>query len=449
MRSAALQVFDSFSKLGTKAKALVVGDFMLDYYTHGSVGRISPEAPVPVLKVAKEESLPGGAGNVALNLVSLGMDVLVAGRIGDDAIGTLLKEAFEKEAINTETMLVDDGYKTPLKNRLIAESQQLLRIDIEDAVPLADAFERKLLQAIHERLNDIDIIAISDYAKGAVTHSFCSHLIEMARHFDIPVIVDPKGTDFSKYAGATLIKPNQHEAYLAAHAEKNVPLTAVAKELLDVTQTEHLIITRSEDGISMFTRDGETQCSPAKSKEVRDVTGAGDTVLACLTAALANKVALQDAIQIANCAASIAIEHLGCYRVTLSEISKRLLQLDTGSKIYSSSQLSALEQVLKKRPYTLIILEDIHELTIDLFTEIQSYTSINVDRQIVVYVKADPVNGDIVSLLSSFNNIDFIIEQPECMRQLMDSVKPKQVLLWDKTCFKDRSIGTPLILAQL
>lgn len=431
-----MRVFSSLKKI-EKGRVLVCGDFMLDFYTTGSVKRISPEAPVPVLKVQKTESLPGGAGNVVLNLLSLGMDVYVAGRIGDDEAGLRLKKAFEEEQADTRALLVQNGYTTPLKNRLIADSQHLLRIDTEESEPATDAFEEKLLHAIADLLPQIDVIAISDYAKGGISPSFCSSLIELARSFSVPILVDPKGVDFSKYAGATLIKPNKSEAYAAARQEESTPIDVVAEILLNETRVDHMLITRSEEGISAWSQDGSTITCSAKSKEVVDVTGAGDTVLACITACFINKIPLKDALQIANCAASIAIEHLGCYRVTLPEISKRLLQNDTGNKIFSELQLSALENVLRKQPYTLIVLDDLDQLTLDLFSEIQSYCGIHTDHTIVVYLKADPVRGDIVSLLSSFREVHFIIEQPECMSRVLEAVRPKAVLLWEQYGLRD------------
>ncbi len=439
-----MRVFQSLERM-KQGTVLVCGDFMLDVYTTGSVHRISPEAPVPVLKVEKAESLPGGAGNVVLNLLSLGMNVVVAGRIGDDDAGRTLKEAFEKEHANTSALLVQKGYTTPLKNRLIADAQQLLRIDTEESEEMSDLFEEKLLLTIAALLPDIDVLAISDYAKGGISSSFCSRLIELAKNFSIPILVDPKGLDFSKYSGATLIKPNKKEAYAAAKLDEKATVNEVAKTLLEETRIEHVMITRSEEGISLWSQNGVEITCPVKSKEVVDVTGAGDTVLACITACMVNDIPMQDALHIANCAASIAIEHLGCYRVTLSEISKRFLKHDTGNKIFSKLQLTALKQVLRKQPYTLIVLENVDELTLDLFSEIQSFCGIHPDHTIVVYLKADPVRGDVVSLLSSFREIHFIIEQPECMSSILSTNRPSYLLVWEKYGLKDRTPSHTLL----
>lgn len=432
-----------------QANVLVCGDFMFDTYTIGSVERISPEAPVPVMRVSDESSRPGGAGNVALNLLSLGMNVFVAGRVGDDPAGEALSQAFASEGIQTNALLKQEGYITPKKNRLLASGQQLLRMDTEEKSIMSDEFETKLLQTIASFLSSIDIIAISDYAKGAITHSFCSNLIELARSLNIPVIVDPKGTDFSKYQNATLIKPNKLEAIKAAHLTEEATLDEIGQELIEQTHADYIMITRSEEGISLYGPFSKICESPVKSKEVVDVTGAGDTVLACITMALANNVQMEDALQIANCAASIAIEHIGCHRVTFSQISKRLLQSDTDNKIFSEVQISALEQVLQKNPYTLIVLEDVEKLTLDLFSEMNDYRSVHPNHHIVVYIKADAVRGDIVSLLSSFRAVDFIIEQTDCMQRVIDAVRPNEVLLWEEYGLVDRTPSVKLLTELL
>ena len=310
-----------------RKKILVVGDFMLDVYTLGQVARISPEAPVPVLLVAHEERRPGGAGNTILNLVSLGMEVVAVGRVGDDPAGRTFLEEMAKEGVDTQGVFCDSSFQTPLKNRMIASGQQIVRVDYEHPTPLHPQMEKELLATLPKLLDDVQVIAISDYAKGLLTQSFLANIIQIAKRRSIPIIVDPKGQDFKRYQGATLIKPNLAEAIAAAGLGREATLEEIACRILQDTGVEILILTRSRDGISIFSRLGNRQDFPAFLHEVKDVTGAGDTVLAVITAALANAMNLTDAARLANVAAGIAIERVGCARISLAELSARLLEI--------------------------------------------------------------------------------------------------------------------------
>ena len=274
-------------------KALVMGDFMLDTYTTGRVKRISPEAPVPVMEVLKQESRPGGAGNVVLNLTTLGATVYAVGRIGSDKEGEELKQHLF--SADTSSLLVEPNYKTPVKNRLIADSQQLIRVDFETITPLKPELEEAVIIRLKELIPQVDVVAISDYGKGFLTQSLIQAALQIAKEAKIPAIVDPKGSDFTKYRGATVLKPNLSEAYAAAKCPPHASLDDVAKQLL--TLADILLITRSEAGISIFNADGRTDF-PVRSKEVKDVTGAGDTVLAMICLGLANGLDIQLAAQI-------------------------------------------------------------------------------------------------------------------------------------------------------
>ncbi len=310
-----------------RKKIVVVGDFMLDVYTVGHVDRISPEAPVPVLRVTQEDRRPGGAGNTILNLISLGMEVVAVGRVGDDFAGRTFLEEMVKEGVNTQGILCDPSFQTPLKNRMIASGQQIVRIDYEHPTPLHPEMEKELVATLPKLLEDVQMIAISDYAKGLLSQSFLASIIRIAKTRSIPIIVDPKGLDFTRYHGATLIKPNFAEAVAAAGLGREATLEEIANQILQDTGVETLIVTRSRDGISIFPRLGSRQDFPALVHEIKDVTGAGDTVIAVLTAALANKLSLTDAAQLANVAAGIAIEKVGCARISLADLSSRLLEI--------------------------------------------------------------------------------------------------------------------------
>ncbi len=306
-------------------KILVAGDVMLDIYTIGDVVRISPEAPVPVLRVKEETQRPGGAGNAILNLISLGMEVVALGRVGDDPGGFTFLEEMKKERVDTRGIVCEPSFKTPLKNRMIASGQQIVRIDHERPSLLTQEMEARIINLLPALLENIDVVAISDYAKGFLTQSLLTQLISSAKKQGIPIVVDPKGMDFNRYQGATLLKPNLAEAVGAAGLGIEATLDDIAARILSDVDIETLLITRSKEGISLFTRNQRRQDFPAQIHEVKDVTGAGDTVLAIITAAVANHLSFGEAAILANVAAGIAIERVGCARISLADLSQRLL----------------------------------------------------------------------------------------------------------------------------
>lgn len=313
------------------ARIMVVGDFMLDVYTFGNVRRISPEAPVPVLCVDGEKQLPGGAGNVILNMVSLGMEVVAIGRVGKDDAGGHFIESLKQESVNVHGVLVDSHFSTPKKNRMIADNQQLLRVDQEKVSPLSEENMLKMMRSIETLLDGVEVIAISDYAKGFLTRPFLKELIALSKQRSIPLIVDPKGMDFTKYRGAYLIKPNLGEMIAASGLDPETPLETMAEKIMRDTEIESLMVTRSKEGISLFQKDKERRDFPARVHEVKDVTGAGDTVLSIITAAIAAGLDLGDAAVLANLGAGIAIERVGCARISRADLAHRLERLKTVS----------------------------------------------------------------------------------------------------------------------
>jgi len=415
-------------------KALVIGDFMRDTYTTGKVKRISPEAPVSVLLVQKEESRPGGAGNVVLNLISLGATVCAFGRVGLDIAGEQLRQDLANEGVDIQGILVQKEFKTPVKNRLIADSQQILRVDFEEITPVPAYLEQIIIDKLSQALDEVQIVAISDYGKGFLSRSLLSSVIEMAKQKNIPVIVDPKGEDFSKYQGATVIKPNLTEAYAAAKQPAEVPLDQVAKTILQKCNVDMLLITRSEAGMSLFDKQGAHFDFPVRSKEVKDVTGAGDTVLAMISLALANGNGLdiKYGVQLANIAAGLAIERLGCARINLSEIAERLLEFDVDNKIFDEEHLFALQQALKGKRYSVLGLESSHGMSSALFTSIRKVSSRNQDKKLIVYVRDNDPDEEFVSLLSSLAEVDFIVLKCESLRNLCEIIHPHEVFVMEK-----------------
>lgn len=413
-------------------KVLVIGDFMLDTYTTGKVKRVSPEAPVSILHVQKEESLAGGAGNVALNLIALGAKVFVIGRVGQDIAGDELKECLEREGVCTDGLIYQKGFKTPVKNRLIADFQQVLRVDFETISPLPESLEAEITATLSSFLDKVQIVAISDYAKGFLTHSLLQKVIQLAKEKSIPVIVDPKGDDFAKYDGATMIKPNLSEAFAAARLMPPDPLEKVAKNIFASCKVDSLLITKSEAGISLFHRNGFFQDFPVRSKEVKDVTGAGDTVLAMITLALANSLDVKYAAQLANIAAGIAIERIGCARVDLSDLAERLLEFDVENKIFDEEHLYALQQVLKGKRFSVLGVDSQKGMTVEVFRGLKKLAGKDQEKKLIVYVKDDEPDEDFVLMLSSFSEVDFIVLKCESLRSLCDVIHPHQIYIMEE-----------------
>lgn len=385
----------------------VVGDLVLDMYTIGKALRISPEAPVPVLSVQREEMRAGGAGNVVLNMLSLGATVIPVVRVGSDRAGDHLKELFAREGVATEGIFAEAGYVTPTKNRIIAENQQIVRIDHEEISPLPELVEEHIIGALPQLFAGVQAIAVSDYGKGFVTRTLFQAIVDYAQKENIPVIVDPKDIDFSRYRGAFIIKPNESELYAAAKMPRTCSIEDAAKIAFKDSGAEHLMVTRSESGIALFNMGGERQDFPVEIQEVRDVTGAGDTVLAMLAVSAANGLSLEETAVLSNIAAGIAIARFGCARVSLSDIAERLLHLDLGNKIFAKDNLSTLQRMLKGRNVVLLSLSNVSAITPALYKVIVSAASEG--DALAVYL-ADPAPPEsIIDLLASMPAIDFIL----------------------------------------
>jgi len=415
----------SFSQL-RPCKVLVAGDLLLDTYTIGKTRRISPEAPVVVVQVQSELSLPGGAGNVILNLRSMGAWVVPICRVGPDANGDLLLETLKEEVVDLRGIVRQNGYATPVKNRVIAENQQIVRVDYETIVPLPENLEQQIIDQLPERLKGVDVIAISDYGKGFLTKTLLTALIDLGRKRNIPIIADPKGTDFAKYKHSTVIKPNLSEAYAAANLPPDAPLEAVAPKVLQMSQSDVLMVTRSEAGISLFFKEGHRKDFPVKVKEVKDVTGAGDTVLAMLTCAMASGLSIDAAAQLSNVAAGIAIERLGCARVNLSDLARRLLESDVANKVFDEEHLYALQQALQGRRCALLGLSGKQGLSTSIFKAIHSLSN-REGWDLLVFVTDPEPPQEFIEMLSALHDVDFILVNGDNLRSLCSRIQPEEV----------------------
>ena len=304
---------------------LVIGDVMLDQYVWGDVKRISPEAPVPVVEFRSRTHVVGGAANAAANVVSLSGQALLGGVVGPDIEADMLRDELTKSHIDAH-LVTNDDRPTTTKTRIVAGSQQILRIDREDRKHISQETESSLLDWTRERLPSADCVLISDYGKGVVTHSLCQDLMALARAEKKPIVVDPKGRDYSKYMGATVVTPNTLEVRLAVQ-----PISFSSDDLeQDVDRLHSLLngtsflVTLGPGGVSLFRPDGSATHIPARERNVFDVTGAGDTLAATLALALAAKATLEEAAALANTAAGLAVGKVGTGTVDLSELQSEL-----------------------------------------------------------------------------------------------------------------------------
>jgi D-glycero-beta-D-manno-heptose-7-phosphate kinase len=409
----------TFSKLGP-FRAVVFGDFMLDRYTTGRVKRISPEGPVTILEVEKESSQPGGAGNASLNILAMGAKkVFAIGRIGKDDAGKELLEDLQNEGVDTSFFALQEEFATPVKNRLIASAQQLIRVDHERIQPLDKKLEETLIKRLPEILSCCDVVALSDYNKGFLSESFLAAIIKEANQRVIPIIVDPKGEDFTKYRHATVIKPNEKEAYLASQCPQGTSLADVANRLLQQTESRTILITRSQEGMSLFDQGGDRFDLPVKVREVKDVTGAGDTVLAVICSAIANGLNIQHAAMLANVAAGIAIEKIGCAQISLSQLARRLLEMDVESKIFDRDHLFALERVLIERTFALFLYDSKEGVTTALISALRKLSCQSED-DVIVFIQDENPNEEVIEILSSLNEVDFIVLGVKNFRRILE-----------------------------
>lgn len=408
-------------------KIMVVGDMILDTYTIGKARRISPEAPVAVIHVQHEESRPGGAGNVMLNLVSMDAEVVAVGRVGDDHAGSTLRAALAQEGVDLRGLVVQPHMATPVKQRVIAENQQIVRVDYEQAIPISEQLEQQLVEQLPELLTDVAMVAISDYGKGFLSKKLLAAIVAQARARAIPVIADPKGTDFGKYSGVTVIKPNLSEAYAAAGLPLEACLDDVAAKVLALSQADVLMITRAEAGISLFQRDGSRQDFPVRAREVKDVTGAGDTVLAMLTYALANRLPIAEGVMLSNIAAGIAIERLGCARVTLAQLARRLLEDDVGNKVFDGEHVPLLKQALTGRSFSLLGISGKQGLTPAIFAAIHRLARRDSAHDLVIYLLDEEPDEGFVTMLAALHDVKFIIEKGESLDRLCALASPEGI----------------------
>lgn len=309
-------------------RLLVVGDVMLDHYIWGRVDRISPEAPVPVVEVSHESLHLGGAANVAHNIVSLGGKADLCGVIGEDDFGHRILQEMKRLRLTTEGIIPDRSRPTTKKTRVIAHNQQVVRFDHEQRQAVSEKVERAVLEFAHRRIRHVNGLVVSDYAKGMITERIMSDLIGLAHQNRVPIIVDPKVGHIPFYKGAHLITPNAGEALRATGIQdgSDSSLVKAGRILLERLGCDAILITRGEEGMSLFEKNGHVTHIPTVAREVYDVTGAGDTVISAMALSLCAGAGIQEAAILANTAAGIVVGVIGTatvYRGTLTRFLRK------------------------------------------------------------------------------------------------------------------------------
>ena len=333
-------------------QVLVVGDLMIDEYVWGSVDRISPEAPVQVVAVTEEDYTLGGAGNVVNNLAALGAGVQTIGVIGTDNNGSLLLKKLKSLHAGTAGVIAEKDRPTTVKTRILADHQHVLRIDRETRREIAGDTFTKLSDAVLALIPAADVVLISDYGKGLITREFLAHVIRCAQQAGKPVIVDPQGSDYSRYNAASLVTPNLKEASLASGVEivNTKTLQTAGKTILENTEIERLLITMGKDGMALFERGKKPYKIAAETRQIFDVSGAGDTVAAVLSLSLAAGADYRQAMALANTAAGIVVGKVGTATTTPEELQQALGPSTerVSNKFVPMSSIESLARDLKR-----------------------------------------------------------------------------------------------------
>jgi len=426
-----------FSKI---PNILVIGDLMIDHYLWGKCERISPEAPVQVLNVQNESSVLGGAGNVINNLYALGSKVDVISVIGDDLVANELKFLLEKIDTPTSYLIIEKDRKTSKKSRLIASQQQVLRYDNESIENISSISVNEILEIFTKNIKNYDCIILSDYGKGVLTNDLTQSIIKIANENKIKVLVDPKGKDYSKYKGAYTLTPNKKEAMEATNIniKDNTSLIEALKNLKEICNLEVSLITLSENGIAIF--DDSLKIMPTVAREVYDVTGAGDTVIASIAFALANDLEIDESINFANLAAGVVVGKLGSATATLDEIyeyESSLHKSNSSSHIKTFNEIEKLSKKFhdqgKKIVFTNGCFDILHAGHVKYLEVAKSYGDIlilglNADssvRKLKGPTRPINIQEDRAYILASLESVDYVvIFEEETPYELIKLIKP-------------------------
>ena len=421
-------------------RILVIGDLMIDHYLWGGCERISPEAPVQVVDISRETTVLGGAGNVINNLVALGANVCVAGVIGNDESGEELRDMLEKLGVSAEGLVVQEGRKTSKKSRIVASNQQILRYDRESKESISDESTQAVIAYASRVMGECDVVILSDYGKGVITDALAQGIICSARELGKKVLVDPKGKDYTKYRGAYLLTPNKKEASEATGIAINdeASLRTALLRLKETCSLECSMITLSEDGIAID--DGTMRRFPTVAREVFDVTGAGDTVIASLSFALSCGMSIDESAVFSNRAAAVVVGKIGSATVTLEEIEEyeaTLHQSDSRTHLKSSGEIVEIVQRLKAKNKRIVFtngcFDILHVGHVKYLQEAKSYgdvliVGLNTDASVrVLKGPTRPVNSeeDRAYILGALEAVDYVVLfSDETPYELIKSIAP-------------------------
>lgn len=451
-----------------KVKVLCIGDVMLDRYLHSSVSRISPEGPVPVARVARTDNIAGGVANVARNVAALGAQAKVAGVIGKDKPGDDLESMLAGES-NVQALFIACGTRpTTEKIRYVAQGQQLLRADREDATPLTPELEEALLAVVSQEIAGCDVVVLSDYAKGVLTKNVLARTIELARAKGVPVVVDPKSSDFTRYSGATVITPNAKETYEATGIEPKDDQQAELAGLkaLQSCKADALLVTRAEQGMSLVQADKPAFHIRATAHEVFDVVGAGDTVVATLAVCLGSGLPLERAATLANMAAGIVVAKSGTATVSIYELMEEIRRQDMASdpqssisnKIGNCSEITELSKQWKKQGLKVGFTNGCFDLLHVGHVSLLTFARAQCDR-LVVGLNSDasvkrlkgpsrPVNSeqDRAYVLAALQSVDAVVVFDEdTPQELIETLVP-DVLVKGSDYTIDQIVGARFVL---
>jgi len=445
-----------------RARVLCVGDVMLDRYVYGEVDRISPEAPIPVVRIERETAMVGGAGNVARNIAALKGWTRLVGVAGDDPAGAELRGLLAAEPGVAPAILIEEGRGTTVKTRYVSSRQQMLRADRESLGPLSERVRTAMVSLIRQELPDCGVVVLSDYGKGVLATETLRGVIAAARGYARPVIVDPKGTDFSRYRGASLITPNRRElAAATGTATDNDPgVVAAARRIVDTCGIDAVLVTKSEAGMTLVLGRGEALHIPAKAREVFDVSGAGDTVVATMAVACAAGISWPEAARLANAAAGIVVGKPGTAVIHAEELVSALhaQDLSTGEDKVATlaaalDRIAAWREAGLKIGFTNGCFDLIHPGHVSLLAQARGacdrlVVGLNSDNS-VRRLKGDgrPVQSEAAraQVLASLAAVDLVvIFNDETPLRLIEAIRP-DLLIKGADYRRDQVVGAEIV----
>ncbi len=442
-------------------RVLVAGDFMIDEYLWGDVDRISPEAPVQVVEVKREEFMLGGAGNVVRNLATLGANVAAAGVAGTGHDGSLLTDMLERLRVDVSGIVRDKNRPTTRKTRILAAHQHVLRIDRETKADISDRVFQTLVQTLESQIPESDIVIVSDYGKGSVTGTLISQIVQICKKYGKPVLADPKGLDFRKYAGVTLITPNKKEASLASNIDivDDRSMREAASAIMEKTETNKLLITCGKDGMALFEGSAEPFLIRSEARQVFDVSGAGDTVIAVLGLAMASGASFRQAAELANAAAGIVVGIVGAAAVTRKQLARAMAKetSQNSSKYVEPEDLKDLADSLRKSGKKIVFTNGCFDLIhcghILLFSESKRLGDVLVvaidDDRSVRKIKGPPrpviSQEQRAGIIGALDSVDYVTVFPsDGLLEIIEAVKP-DILTKGSNYTEEKVFGRELV----